>query len=117
MRPREQGYHQLFLPTDETVATERCGLDAPISICTTSKSPVADYYHVPFSNPYSHKLFGLASRAIEEVQPDVLFGWYFEPYAVLSTILGRLYNLPVVVKHAGSDVRPPVVPTRAAVSL
>lgn len=99
----EPGYRQLYLGNEQQYASS-FPPNADISIHNTSISSRQSYYHIPFSNPYSHKLFGLGVNLIEETKPDVLFGWYFEPYAMVATVLGQLYDIPVVIKHAGSDI-------------
>lgn len=99
----EPGYRQLFLANEQQFSAN-CSPNSDIPVTNTSTSPRHSYHHIPFSKAYSHKLFGLGVRLIQDTSPDVLFGWYFEPYAMVATVLGRLYGIPVAVKHAGSDI-------------
>src|SRR5689334_16148122 len=43
--------------------------------------------YTPWSNPYASKLFGLAARTIEAHGCDLVFGWYFEPYALVAAMV------------------------------
>lgn len=99
----EQGYRQIFL-TDEQQATDSLIPNGLFDRKSSSRSSSQRFSHIPFCKSYSHKLFGLASSSIEACRPDVILGWYFEPYAMVATILGKLYDIPVIVKHAGSDI-------------
>lgn len=67
-------------------------------------SPINKDCYIPFANPFSTKLFGLASSVIEENRPDLIIGWYYEPFGFVASILSKLYNIPCLLRHAGSDL-------------
>jgi glycosyltransferase involved in cell wall biosynthesis len=100
----EQGYQEMYLPAERDVEAQRCRLEGDLTIHSTANLPPEAYYHVPFSKPYSTKLFGLGTQLIEEARPDLIFGSYFEPYGVVAALLGRVHSIPTVIKHAGSDI-------------
>lgn len=49
-------------------------------------------------------MLGAGLESIKRKVPDIIIGWYFEPYGVAASLLGRMYNVPVVLRHAGSDL-------------
>ena len=62
------------------------------------------YSTIPWSNPFGSKLFGLGISTIEKYGCDLLIGWYFEPYGLIATQLGYIFDKPVMIIHAGSDI-------------
>lgn len=60
--------------------------------------------YIPYADPFVTKLFGLATRVIAEHRPDVIFCWYYEPYGFVGALLSTVTELPVVLRHAGSDL-------------
>ena len=61
-------------------------------------------FHIPYSNPYSTKLLGEGLSILNNVDIDMIYGWYFEPYATVASVLGKISDKPVILKHAGSDL-------------
>ncbi|UPT69957.1 MAG: glycosyltransferase [Flavobacterium sp. JAD_PAG50586_2] len=59
---------------------------------------------IPYSNPYSTKLLGAGIDVLSNHNIDLIIGWYFEPYGIVASQLGLIYNKPVILKHAGSDL-------------
>jgi glycosyltransferase involved in cell wall biosynthesis len=59
---------------------------------------------IPWANPYGSKLFGLTASVIEQHGCDLILGWYFEPYGLIAAQAGKLFNKPVALRHAGSDI-------------
>jgi glycosyltransferase involved in cell wall biosynthesis len=37
-------------------------------------------------------------------KPDLIIGWYWEPYGVAASIVGKIFDIPVALVHAGSDL-------------
>lgn len=70
--------------------------------------------HIPQSNPFVSKLASTATQVIREYGCDVIFGHYFEPYAVAGHLASGWTGTPMVVRHAGSDLdRLSKIPTLA----
>lgn len=94
----EYGYRQLFLPDDIPFVNSVPGLTCHYT------EPLRDQSFVPWTIPYASKLFGLAVSIVAQVNPDMIFSWYFEPYAVIAAQIGKLFDIPYVVRSAGSDI-------------
>ncbi|WP_033051707.1 hypothetical protein [Sinorhizobium medicae] len=93
------GYRQfLFEGDSELISTSVGGLQ----VYSTTEL-LADSY-TPWANPFASKLFGLAYSAAENFIPDLIVGWYFEPYGIVAALLGRFLDVPVYLIHAGSDI-------------
>lgn len=60
--------------------------------------------YIPWANPYLSKLLGLGLDVALCDRPDLIVGWYFEPYGVAASLLGRILEIPVALVHAGSDL-------------
>lgn len=60
--------------------------------------------HIPWSQPFTSLLAGAAIEVAREVDADLLLGWYFEPYGVAAAIAAQSLGLPLVLRHAGSDL-------------
>ena len=69
-----------------------------------STQPVEDQSYVPWSKPYLTQLLGVGSKQFQKRRPDVIYGSYFEPYGLAAAILGKEFNIPVVIKPSGSDL-------------
>ena len=62
------------------------------------------YAYIPWAPPYLSQLLGRGLEECNRATPDVLVGWYFEPYGVAASLLGQILGKPVVLRHAGSDL-------------
>jgi glycosyltransferase involved in cell wall biosynthesis len=60
--------------------------------------------YIPWANPYVTKLTGLALKVAREYGCDLIYAHYFEPYAIVASLVTRWLNIPYVVRHAGSDI-------------
>ncbi|WEJ08534.1 glycosyltransferase [Sinorhizobium prairiense] len=60
--------------------------------------------YIPWASPYLSQLLGNAIAAAKSRAPDLVIGWYLEPYGVAASIFGRLADTQVVLRHAGSDL-------------
>jgi glycosyltransferase involved in cell wall biosynthesis len=97
----ESSYRQ-FLSPEDTEKLEATGL--PGSVVVHNIVPIKPFAYIPWAPPFVSQLLGLGVELLERSEFQIIIGWYYEPYAVAATILGSLSNLPVVVRHAGSDV-------------
>jgi hypothetical protein len=59
---------------------------------------------IPLSPSFSTRLFGCGCEAVRGCHYDAIVGWYFEPFGVVAAQLGRIFDLPVILLHAGSDL-------------
>ena len=91
------GYRQCFLNGDEATSSSHDGLTVQ------STSAVRDF-HIPYSNPFLTKLIGLSAETVRARPPDLIIGWYWEPYGLAAAMVGALHNIPVALVHAGSDL-------------
>lgn len=60
--------------------------------------------YIPFSSAQETRLLGLGLDLAASTPPDIIVGWYFQPYGVAACLLGKAINKPVVLVHAGSDI-------------
>ncbi len=60
--------------------------------------------YIPTANPFVSKLSSIATQAIREFGCEVVVANYFEPYGVAGFLASRFTGVPLIVKHAGSDV-------------
>ncbi|MQB07140.1 hypothetical protein DXT91_23940 [Agrobacterium tumefaciens] len=60
--------------------------------------------YIPWAPPFLSQMLGAGFESIRRASPDVIIGWYLEPYGVAASLLGKMYNIPVVLRHAGSDL-------------
>jgi glycosyltransferase involved in cell wall biosynthesis len=77
--------------------------DGAITVWRT-EAPTAAYRHIPAGNPTVTKLASLALEAIDAHRSQVVVGFYLEPYAVAAYLAAVWRGLPLVIRHAGSDV-------------
>lgn len=61
-------------------------------------------YHIPYSEAYLSRLVNLGLKAVAERGADVIYAHYLEPYASAGFVLKKITGLPLVIKHAGSDI-------------
>lgn len=66
--------------------------------------PLLDFSYIPWANPYSSKLFGICASLLSEYQFDLIVGWYFEPYGLCAAQLSSIFSVPLLLRHAGSDL-------------
>lgn len=97
----EPEFRQLLLPGDAERLEAEYG-DGTVRCLQTE--PVAPGAFIPWAQPFASKLFGRALAAIEDRGCDLLVGWYLEPYGLVAAQLAAAAGLPLVLRHAGSDV-------------
>ncbi len=66
--------------------------------------PVPPFSFIPWAMPFLSQMIGKAIGLCADTPPDIILGWYFEPYGVAAHLIGRLTGSPVVLQHAGSDL-------------
>lgn len=60
--------------------------------------------YIPWANPFVTKLATIATSVIEQHGCDLIFSYYFEPYAISAYLASQWTSIPFGVRHAGSDV-------------
>ena len=60
--------------------------------------------HIPLANPFVSKLAALATDTVREQGCELIFAYYFEPYAVAGYLASLWTGKPLVIRHAGSDL-------------
>jgi glycosyltransferase involved in cell wall biosynthesis len=72
----------------------------------TVHSTKIDSRHVfiPQTNPAFSKLLNMGLKLTNCSKPDLIFGWYIEPYGVVAMVLSEITGIPYVIRHAGSDI-------------
>lgn len=60
--------------------------------------------YIPSANPYVTKIASLTMRAVREEGCEVVVAQYLEPYVVGAAMASHVTGVPLVVRHAGSDL-------------
>ena len=60
-------------------------------------------WHIPMGSPFVAKLASLGAAAGAEIDFDVVFSYYMEPYGIAGHLIAEMLNVPHVIKTAGSD--------------
>ncbi len=77
----------------------RCGGRLTVHF-TTTETPK----HIPFSKIYFTKLFSLGLDVCNNFGCDIVFSFYLEPYGLVGAILPDYLDIPLITRHAGSDI-------------
>lgn len=95
----EYGFRQMTMEADREIEgfRQRGG-----TIHNVESVPIQSY--IPWAPPFLSQMLGAGLDSIKRAPPDIIIGWYLEPYGVAASILGKMYNIPVVLRHAGSDL-------------
>ena len=99
----EANFRETFLPGDER-RLETSGAGGSVRLVQTTDSTTYRTEYIPMASPFVSKLIGLGLRTLGDRKPDIILGWYFEPFGIAATAVGRALRLPVVIRHAGSDL-------------
>lgn len=67
-------------------------------------TPPINTYHIPYSPTYLSRITGKALSVLSEESFDLVLGWYIEPYGIAALLAGSILNIPVAIRHAGSDL-------------
>jgi glycosyltransferase involved in cell wall biosynthesis len=60
--------------------------------------------HIPYSPAYLSRLVSLGLKVLGEHGGDVIDTHYLEPYGAAGFIIKKITGLPLIVRHAGSDI-------------
>jgi hypothetical protein len=90
-----------MLPSDHAVLSN-FSLELRVQLFATS--PFAPYAVVPQSHCTSARLFGRGIELLDEQTPDWIVGNYFQPFGIVASQLAAARGIPLIVRHAGSDV-------------
>jgi len=93
------GFKQMFLPGDDVrlqTGPERMELHMLKGVPSQS--------YIPWAPPYFSQFMSQCLKRIEERRPDVIVGWYLEPYGLVAAVIGQMFGIPVILRHAGSDI-------------
>jgi hypothetical protein len=60
--------------------------------------------HIPDDRPLFSLLLGTAVDALAETAPDVVLGWYLEPFGLAASVAAAMTDTPCVLCTAASDV-------------
>jgi hypothetical protein len=97
----ESTYRMCFLPGDVERLHE---LLPPVAVSVASTTRVTERAYIPWASPFVSQLFGRALCAARKSSHDVIFASYWEPYGVVGAHLSSVLSIPLVVRHAGSDL-------------
>ena len=97
----EDAYRVTMRPEDHARLAGRYG-DGYVRVHQTVSDP-GGQWHVPWHNPYTTKLAGLAIDVIRDHGLECVFSWYLEPYGVAAHLAASFTGTPHVMKTAGSD--------------
>ncbi len=64
----------------------------------------AKMQHIPCANPYVSKLAATATQVVRSYDCELIFAFYYEPYAVAGYLASRWTGRPLAIRHAGSDL-------------
>ncbi len=72
-----------------------------VKLFSTSKITI-EWYEESFK---TERLADLSIRATYHENPDVIVGWYLVPYGIASFLASKFTNKPLILQHAGSDMK------------
>src|SRR3989344_8150269 len=97
----EEEYKIQLNEDDEKLLT---GYRLPKSIVVHNSYIDQCHVFIPQNNPSVSKLVGIGLKVIEEMNPDLIWSFYVEPYGVAALLLSKLTGIPYTIRHAGSDL-------------
>ena len=83
---------------------DRARYDSVPTLHVYMTQAVSPFAYIPWTDPFLSQMIGVARRVVAERRPDVVIGWYFEPYGLAASIIGQILGIPVFLRHAGSDI-------------
>ncbi len=93
------GFRQMFVLDDEVrLQAER----ERLNLQNITKVPPHSY--IPWAPPYFSQFMSYGLNAVDRKRPDVIVGWYLEPYGMVASVIGQMFDIPVILRHAGSDI-------------
>ncbi|MGO9198056.1 MAG: glycosyltransferase [Acidimicrobiales bacterium] len=110
-REAEAGERALMTPSDdarlsvlESGGAGGPGPARPGRIRVHHTSPLPRTAYMPWAEPFVSKLFGIGAELARSNRFDLVLGWYLEPYGVAAGMVAEMAGLPLVLRHAGSDI-------------
>lgn len=97
----ESSARAVMLPDDYRVLSN-LGVGSQVLLFATS--PFAPYVVVPQSLCTTARLYGRGIELLDENRPDWIVGNYFQPFGVVAAQLAAARGIPLIVRHAGSDI-------------
>ena len=97
----EPEYRMAMTPRDRAMREPRHGRGF-VELAT--REPPESNHYIPFAPPYVTQLAARATEVVRRHRCDLIFAYYFEPYAVAACLASTWTGVPFVVRHAGTDV-------------
>ena len=63
-----------------------------------------EMFYIPLANPFVTRLASLTIDVVRRYRCEAVLGYYFEPYGVASWFAANRCGVPLLLKHAGSDL-------------
>ena len=84
----------------------RCvlGAPSPVHFPVVDASVAEEPSHIPEYPMVAQRVFGATIEACNLLKPDLILGWYYEPFGRAAALAGRCLGIRVAVMHAGSDL-------------
>jgi len=77
---------------------------APENVHVHSTNPDNNPWHIPFSKAYTERIANLAIEVIKKYNIQLIDSCYILPYGVAAFITGNITGIPLILRHAGSDI-------------
>ncbi len=90
-----------WLEYDDTVALKSAWLGYEVNVVNVDD---LRGLAIPGDAPFLSQLVGAGLREASVAKPDLIIGWYLEPYAVAGALVARELNVRSIALHAGSDL-------------
>lgn len=92
--------------SDYRMALTKDDLDAyqPRGVHVFNTNPFSNPKYIPYTNPYVTKLAGIATKIVKDFDVDIIYSHYLEPYLIAGHTAKSLTGVPLVFRHAGSDI-------------
>ena len=98
----EFGIRQLITPEDRKWFLKRWPNGGAIRVHNTNV--LASNTLRPWASPHASKLLGLSLDLIERNRPDLVIGWYLEPYAWVAAVAAELTGLRCAIVPYSYDL-------------
>ncbi|HYC88590.1 MAG TPA: hypothetical protein VEO54_05215 [Thermoanaerobaculia bacterium] len=73
-----------------------------LDIVSVKAESVPDF--IPQYDPKTEKLLNEGIKILSRQKFDLIYGWYLLPYVSAAYLLSRMFSIPLVMQHAGSDL-------------
>jgi glycosyltransferase involved in cell wall biosynthesis len=100
----ELSCRQMFLPDDSRILDSLTTSSTGGTVTVHQTTYLRNNY-IPWAQPYLSKLFGIGMDLVRSGQFDLIVGWYMEPYGLVAAQIAQVAGLPLLLTHAGSDIR------------